>query len=97
MSGKKFAAQALFVLVTVVWAHAVHAQQRGYSGLTAADIADEQEACAEDADRFCGGNVTALFEMESCLSRYTSKLSATCRPFIRSTDFRHYHNENLFD
>lgn len=97
MSGKKTAKLALFALISILWTHGADAQQRGYSGLTAADIADEQEACGADAERFCGGNVTFLFEMESCLSRYISKISKECRPYIRTTDFRQYHNENPFD
>jgi hypothetical protein len=75
------------------------AQQHSYSGVTAENIGEEQEACASDAARFCGGNVMALFEMEICLSRYTRQLSPACRDQIAPTDFRKYHEEaeNLFE
>lgn len=97
MKTSKIARRMLTTLFALAWAFSANAQQRGYSGLTAADIADEQEACSADAERFCGGNVTFLFEMESCLSRYISKISKECRSYIRTTDFRQYHNENPFD
>lgn len=75
------------------------AQQHSYSGVTAENIAEEQEACSADAVRFCGGNQMAIFEMESCLSRYTQKLSSACREEIAPTDFRKYHEieQNMFD
>ena len=75
------------------------AQQHSYSVVTAENIGEEQEACAADAARFCGGNVTALFEMEICLSRHTRQLSPACKDQIAPTDFRKYHEEadNLFD
>lgn len=78
---------------------ASEAQQHSYSGVTAENIGEEQEACASDAARFCGGNVMALFEMEICLSRHTRQLSPACKDQIAPTDFRKYHEEadNLFD
>lgn len=78
---------------------ASHAQQHSYSGVTAENIGEEQEACAADAARFCGGNVMALFEMESCLSRHTRQLSPACKDQIAPTDFRKYHEDEdkLFD
>jgi hypothetical protein len=97
MRTRKIANRMLMALIALAWACSANAQQRGYSGLTAADIAEEQEACAADAERFCGGNVTFLFEMESCLSRYISKISKECRSYIRTTDFRQYHNDNPLD
>lgn len=69
------------------------AQQRSYSGVTAEDVAEEQEACGADARRFCGGNDIALFEMESCLSRYVPRLSAACRDEIAPTDFKKYYQQ----
>ncbi len=76
-----------------------HAQQHSYSGVIAENITEEQEACASDAARFCGGNVMAIFEMELCLSRHTRQLTPACKDQIAPTDFRKYHNEadNLFD
>ena len=97
MKPGKIATLTLTTLIALTWVCSANAQQRGYSGLTAADIADEQEACAADAERFCGGNVTFLFEMESCLSRYITKISKDCRSYIRTTDFRQYHPNNPFD
>lgn len=78
---------------------ACHAQQHSFSGVTAENIGEEQEACAADAARFCGGNVMALFEMELCLSRHTRQLSPACKDQIAPTDFRKYHDdeEKLFD
>lgn len=78
---------------------ASHAQQHSSSGVTADNIGEEQEACAADAARFCGGNVMALFEMELCLSRHTRQLSPACKDQIAPTDFRKYHEEEdkLFD
>lgn len=75
------------------------AQQQSYSGVIAENIAEEQEACAADAARFCGGNLMAIFEMEICLSRHTRQLSPACKEQIAPTDFRKYHKaeENLFD
>ncbi|MBM3574774.1 MAG: hypothetical protein FJX39_03520 [Alphaproteobacteria bacterium] len=70
-----------------------HAQQRSYSGVTAEDIAEEQEACGPDAYKFCGGNDIALFEMESCLSRHVNQLSRACRLQIAPTNFKEYYNE----
>ncbi len=77
----------------------VQAQQHSYSGVIAENIAEEQEACASDAARFCGGNVMAIFEMELCLSRHTRQLTPACKDQIAPTDFRKYHDEadNLFD
>jgi hypothetical protein len=72
---------------------AVQAQQRSYSGVTAEDIAEEQEACGPDAYKFCGGNDIALFEMESCLSRHVNQLSKACRLQIAPTNFKDYYNE----
>lgn len=69
------------------------AQQRSYSGVTAEDIAEEQEACGADAYKFCGGNDIALFEMESCLSRHVNQLSKQCRLQIAPTNFKDYYNE----
>ena len=72
---------------------AAQAQQRSYSGVTAEDIAEEQEACGPDAYKFCGGNDIALFEMESCLSRHVNQLSKACRLQIAPTNFKDYYNE----
>jgi hypothetical protein len=71
----------------------VQAQQRSYSGVTAEDIAEEQEACGADAYKFCGGNDIAIFEMESCLSRHVNQLSKACRLQIAPTNFKDYYNE----
>ena len=84
----------LIFLVVLLGAHtAVQAQQRSYSGVTAEDIAEEQEACSADAYKFCGGNDIALFEMESCLSRHVNQLSKACRLQIAPTNFKEYYNE----
>ncbi|NDB70739.1 MAG: hypothetical protein EB015_22570 [Methylocystaceae bacterium] len=69
------------------------AQQRSYSGVTAEDMGEEQQACGADAYRFCGGNDIALFEMESCLSRHLNQLSPACRSQIAPTDFKKYYSE----
>lgn len=84
-----------FTLVSV----SSEAQQHSYSGVIAENITEEQEACASDAARFCGGNVMALFEMEICLSRHTRQLTPACKDQIAPTDFRKYHQEadNLFE
>lgn len=85
----------LLVFTTLVFSLPieVHAQQRSYSGVTAEDIGEEQEACSADAYKFCGGNDIALFEMESCLSRHVNQLSKECRSQIAPTNFKDYYNE----
>lgn len=90
---------ALVALSTNLLCSDVIAQQHSYSGVTAENIAEEQEACSADAIRFCAGNQMAIFEMESCLSRHTQQLSPACRDEIAPTDFRKYHDieQNMFD
>ena len=83
----------ILVALLVSMTAAVQAQQRSYSGVTAEDIAEEQEACSADAYKFCGGNDIALFEMESCLSRHVNQLSKACRLQIAPTNFKDYYNE----
>ena len=83
----------IFFAVLVSLPKVVQAQQRSYSGVTAEDIAEEQEACGPDAYKFCGGNDIALFEMESCLSRHVNQLSKACRLQIAPTNFKDYYNE----
>ena len=83
----------IMVAILVSMTAAVQAQQRSYSGVTAEDIAEEQEACSTDAYKFCGGNDIALFEMESCLSRHVNQLSKACRLQIAPTNFKDYYNE----
>ena len=83
----------IFLAFLVGMPIAVHAQQRSYSGVTAEDIAEEQEACGADAYKFCGGNDIAIFEMESCLSRHVNQLSKACRLQIAPTNFKDYYNE----
>ena len=83
----------IFLAFLVGMPIAVQAQQRSYSGVTAEDIAEEQEACGADAYKFCGGNDIALFEMESCLSRHVNQLSKACRLQIAPTNFKDYYNE----
>lgn len=87
----------IFILATTTLD--ASAQQRSYSGVTAEDIAEEQEACSADAMRFCGGNQMAIFEMESCLSRHTRQLSLACKDEIAPTDFSKYHEleNHMFD
>lgn len=69
------------------------AQQHSYAGVTAENIGEEQEACAADAYRFCGGNDIALFEMENCLSRHLGQLTKACKEQITPTDFKKYYQE----
>lgn len=64
-----------------------------WAGSTADDMAVEQDACAPDAYRFCGGNTVFIFEMENCLKRYMPYLSRSCRKQLTPTDFRKYHGE----
>ncbi|WP_156824770.1 hypothetical protein [Methylocystis rosea] len=64
-----------------------------WAGSTADDMAVEQDACAPDAYRFCGGNTVFIFEMENCLKRYMPYLSRSCRKQLSPTDFRKYHGE----
>ena len=89
----------VLILALCLVSFSSQAQQHSYSGVTAENIGEEQEACAADAARFCGGNVMALFEMESCLSRHTRQLSPACKDQIAPTDFRKYYEEEdkLFD
>lgn len=64
-----------------------------WAGSSSADMAEEQDACAADAYRFCGGNTTFVFEMENCLKRHMGQLSKPCRKLLSPTDFRKYHQE----
>lgn len=64
-----------------------------WAGNTADDIAEEQNACAADAYRFCGGNTVFVFEMENCLKRHMPYLSRPCRKQLSPTDFRKYYRE----
>lgn len=92
--------QKLFFVLNLTLVSSVSiAQQYSYSGVIAENIAEEQQACASDAARFCGGNVMALFEMEICLSHYTRQLTPACKEQIAPTDFKKYHKaeEDLFD
>ena len=84
---------ALICAFTVMGCAKVLAQQHSYAGVTAENIGEEQEACAADAYRFCGGNDIALFEMENCLSRHLGQLSKSCREQIAPTDFKKYYQE----
>ncbi|MFM8860033.1 MAG: hypothetical protein ACKOEW_08100 [Methylocystis sp.] len=83
----------IFLVFLIGLSMSAQAQQRSYSGVTAEDIAEEQEACGADAYKFCGGNDIALFEMESCLSRHVNQLSKACRLQIAPTNFKDYYNE----
>ncbi|WP_363350976.1 hypothetical protein [Methylocystis echinoides] len=64
-----------------------------WAGNTAEDMAEEQDACAYDADRFCGGNTVFIFEMENCLKRHMPQLTRACRHELTPTDFRKYHTD----
>jgi hypothetical protein len=77
----------------------VSAQQHSYSGVTAENLAEEQEACSSDALRYCGGFQTSIFEMESCLSKHVNQLTSECRDEIAPTDFKKYYSEeqHIFD
>lgn len=63
-----------------------------WAGNTALDMAEEQDACAVDAGRFCGGNTLFIFEMENCLKRHLRQLTRPCRNALSPTDFRKYHD-----
>lgn len=77
----------------------VYAQQHSYSGVTAENMAEEQEACSSDAMRYCGGFQLGIFEMESCLSKHVNQLNSACRDEIAPTDFKKYYSEeqHIFD
>lgn len=77
----------------------VFAQQHSYSGVTAENMAEEQEACSLDAMRYCGGFQLGIFEMESCLSKHVNQLTSACRDEIAPTDFKKYYSEeqHIFD
>ncbi len=67
-----------------------------WAGNTPADMAEEQEACGADAQRFCGPiSVVFIFEMENCLKRHLKQLSRACRQELSPTDFRKYHGDNF--
>lgn len=66
-----------------------------WAGNTAEDMAEELDACAFDADRFCGGNTIFIFEMENCLKRHLRQLTRPCRAALSPTDFRKYHGGGL--
>ena len=84
---------ALICAITLMGCDKALAQQHSYAGVTAENIGEEQEACAADAYRFCGGNDIALFEMENCLSRHLGQLSKSCSEQIAPTDFKKYYQE----
>ncbi|WP_457797160.1 hypothetical protein [Methylocystis sp. S23] len=69
------------------------AAQNTWAGNSAADYADEQNACYTDAYRFCGGNTVFIFEMENCLKEHLGQLSRPCRKLLSPTDFRKYYRE----
>jgi hypothetical protein len=83
----------IFIFIYLIGSSVAVAQQHSYAGVTAEDIGEEQEACAADAYRFCGGNDIALFEMENCLSHHLGQLSKACRAQIAPTDFKKYYQE----
>lgn len=67
-----------------------------WAGNTPQDMAEEQEACDADAQRFCGPVATVfIFEMENCLKRHLKQLSSACRQELSPTDFRKYHDSNF--
>lgn len=70
-----------------------------WAGNTSSDMSEEQEACAPDAYRFCGGNTIFIFEMENCLKRHMRQLSRACRAELTPTDFKKYYQKewNPFD
>ena len=68
------------------------AQQHTNAGSTAEDVAVEQDACFTDAQKFCGGNVIFVFEMETCLADHLSRLSPKCRKQIAPTNFKKYYS-----
>ncbi len=95
---KKFIAAIFFVFFINPSTLAI-AQQHSYTGVTAEDMAEEQEACAADAMRFCGGFQMGIFEMESCLSKHVRQLSSACKDEIAPTDFKKYYQDeqHIFD
>jgi hypothetical protein len=62
-----------------------------WAGNTAEDMVAEQDACRDDAYRFCGGNTIFIFEMENCLKERMRYLSKRCRRALAPTDFRKYY------
>lgn len=83
---------ALTLLYSIVAIPSALAQNTSAAS-TAEDMAAEQAACREDAERFCGGNTIFIFEMENCLKRYRKQLSKACRQQLSPTDFRKYYRE----
>jgi hypothetical protein len=81
------------VALTLFYPAYSHAQQHSYGGSTAADVAEEQNACFLDAQKFCGGNDIFVFEMETCLANHVAQLSKGCRKQIAPTNFKKYYTE----
>ncbi|WP_424361122.1 hypothetical protein [Methylocystis parvus] len=79
-------------LSSLIWAAPALAVNT-WAGSSPEDMAEEQEACAPDAYRFCGGNTIFVFEMENCLKRHMSQLSKPCRKQLSPTNFKKYYNE----
>ncbi len=86
----------LLALVFLVGASAPAVAVNTWAGNTSQDMAEEQDACARDADRFCGGNTLFIFEMENCLKRHLPKLTRACRKELTPTDFRKYYRDEPF-
>lgn len=83
----------LTIAFTCFGATCSQAQQHTYGGSTADDVASEQNACFNDAQKFCGGNDIFVFEMETCLANHLAQLSKRCRNQIAPTDFKKYYSE----
>ncbi|QGM96633.1 hypothetical protein [Methylocystis parvus] len=64
-----------------------------WAGSTAEEMAEEQDVCAPDAYKFCGGNTIFIFEMENCLKGHMGQLSKPCRAQLSPTNFKKYYQE----
>ena len=80
------------ILLLLLLSTPAYAQQHTWASSTPEDMGEEQQACAIDIAKYCGGAFSIMiFETESCLAKFVDKLTPACKEQIAPTDFRKYH------
>jgi hypothetical protein len=72
------------------------AQQHSYDPNTDNDDGQQYGDCIKDINKYCRAWAPLLFELENCLQSHISQLTPACRSHMQNTDFRKYHQDDLF-